>query len=462
MKINLSTLLFTAAALTAAAQTPATPPAAPALAPAAQPVPVAAPATPSGLKLNGGADLRFRYDYKDNAPSSGGKINTTYQDYFRLRSRVWGEASYENVTLFSRLADEFRGYHNAPQQYEFPDELFIDALYLDVKGLLDDKVDLRVGRQDLKYGDGRVISDGGAGDGSRSAYFDAIRTSFHLSEKNTLDVFGIYQRPEDDWTLGGERYDLTSLTGGENNDLTESAVGAYLTLGENKDFPVELYYIWKDESRYYNKGDHAKPVAGRDFHTVGTRLTPSLNDRLSFDVEGAAQIGETDDGRDILAFLGYAGALYKLAPDASWKPTLKGGVLYLSGDENTKAGDDNNWNPVFNRTTWFSELASGQYSKYYWTNLLYPHLEVGVTPAKAHKVSLEAGPMFAAENDTAQDDSYRGLLGIAKYQFPLLKGFFRKESEVKGTVLAEVFDAGDYYADAETGYYLRFELAAKF
>ncbi len=425
------------------------------------PVKPAAESTPS-LKLIGGADIRFRYDYKDNAPTSGGKINTAYQDYYRLRTRVWGEVGYENVALFGRLANEFRDYHNAPQQYQFPDELFIDALFLDVKGLLDDKVDLRVGRQDLKYGDGRVISDGSAGDGSRSTYFDAARASIRLSEKNTLDVFGIYQRPEDEWTVGGEGYDMTSLTGGENNDLTESAFGAYLTLGESKALPVELYYIWKDESRSFNKGDRSSRLAGRDFHTVGTRLTPSLTDRLSLEAEGAVQIGETGEGRDILAFLGYAGTLYKIAPDASWKPTLKAGVLYLSGDEDAKAGDDNNWNPVFNRTTWFSELASGQYPKLYWTNLLYPHLEVAAAPAKSHKVSLETGPMFAAENDTAQDDSYRGLLGIAKYQFPLLKGVFRKESEVKGTVLAEVVDAGDYYADAETGYYLRFELAAKF
>jgi hypothetical protein len=461
MKRSIYTYLLSAVALASAAQTPPAPEAAPvagAVAPAAKPEEPAQ----SKLTFSGGADIRFRYDYKDNAPSSGGKINTAYQDYYRLRTRVWGEANYENVTLFTRLADEFRGYHNAPQQYQFPDEVYFDALYLDVKDLIDDRVDLRVGRQDMKFGDGRIISDGTAGDGSRSTYFDAVRATIHLSEKNTLDVFGIYQRPEDDWTLGNERYDLTSLTGGENNDLTESAAGLYLTLAENKEFPVELYYIWKDESRYFNKGDRKKRVPGRDFSTAGTRLTPSFNERLSAEIEGAAQFGQTDAGRDILAYLGYAGVLYKVAPDHAWKPTLKGGLLYLSGDENAKAGDDNNWNPVFNRTLWFSELASGQYSKYYWTNLLYPHLEVAAAPAKAQKVSLEAGPMFAAENDTAQDDSYRGLLGIAKYQFPLRKGFFRKESEVKGTVLAEVFDAGDYYADAETGYYLRFELSAKF
>ena len=457
MNSAIYTFLFSAAALAAAAQAPQD--AQPAAAAAA---PQTVAASPSKLKLNAGADLRFRYDYKDNAPSSGGTINTAYQDYYRLRTRVWGEAKIENVTLFSRLANEYRDYHNAPQKYDFPDELFFDALYVDVRGAFDDLVDLRVGRQELKYGEGRIISDGSAGDGNRSRYFDAVRTSFHVSEKSTLDVFGIYQRPEDNWTVGNEAYDLTSLTGGENNDLTESAVGLYLTLAEKKEFPVELYYIWKNESRYYNKGDRSKRVPGRGFSTAGTRLTPELSERFTAEFEGATQFDETDDGRDILAFLGYAGALYKIAPDTSWKPTVKGALLYLSGDENAKAGGDNNWNPVFNRSLWFSELASGQYSKYYWTNLLYPHLEVAAVSAKAQKLSLEAGPMFAAENDTAQDDSYRGLLGVAKYQFPLLKGFFRKESEVKGTVLGEVFDAGDYYADAETGYYLRFELAANF
>lgn len=473
-------LLFTAVALTAVAETaPVKRPAD--VTPSAgvpdqtpTPVAVAIPASTkadvvvqptgrtSGFRLNGGGDLRFRYDYKDNAPSTGGKIATAYQDYYRLRSRVWGEAGYENVTLFGRLANEFRGYHNAPHQSAFPDELFIDGLYLDVSKLFNKVVDVRAGRQDLKYGDGRIISDGSAGDGSRSTYFDAIRTTFHLTDKSSLDAFGIYQRPEDDWTLGNEHYDLTSRTGGSNNDQTESALGLYLTIREFKKFPFEVYYIWKNESRYFNKGNQTLRVPGRDYHTVGTRLTPTISERLSAEFEGAAQFGQTDDGRDILAFLGYAGLTYKIAPSLSWKPTIKGAMLYLSGDENANTGDDTNWNSPFNRTIWFSELGSGQYSKLAWNNLLYPHAEAGVSPFTGHKVSIEAGPMFAVANDTVQNDSYRGLLGILKYQFPLFKGFFRKESELKGAVLGEVFDAGDYYAKAETGYYLRFELSAKF
>ncbi len=417
--------------------------------------------TPSNLHLSGGADIRARYHYKDNAPNSGGTINTEYMEYYRLRSRVWGEAACGNVTLFSRLANEFRNYQASQSQYAFSDELFVDSLHLDIRNLADERVELRIGRQDLRYGEGRIIRDGSAGDGNRSLYFDALRARFHLSDSSTLDTLGIYQRPEDDWTLGGEHVDLTSLTGGENNELTESAAGFYLTLAENPELPVELYSFWKNESRYFDKGVRSQRMPGRDFNTTGARLMPSLSERLSAELEGAVQFGQTDDGRDIRAFLGYAGILCKMAPDNSRAPTVKLGGLCLSGDENAKTGDDTNWNPVFNRTSWFSELAAGQYSKYYWSNLLYPHAEIAVAPAKAHRISLEAGPMFAEEKDTAQDERYRGLLGLAKYQFPLLSGFFRKESEVTGSIMGQVFDAGPYFAESATGYYLRFELAAR-
>jgi hypothetical protein len=51
--------------------------------------------------------------------------------------------------------------------------LYIDNLYLDVKNIRD-RVDLRIGRQNIKEGRGRMISDGTGGDGSRTEYFDAI------------------------------------------------------------------------------------------------------------------------------------------------------------------------------------------------------------------------------------------------------------------------------------------------
>ena len=66
----------------------------------------------TGLSAKAGADARFRYDFKDNAPkfqnnktaaTATDPQDTKYQDYYRLRTRVWGKASYEDYTLFGRV-----------------------------------------------------------------------------------------------------------------------------------------------------------------------------------------------------------------------------------------------------------------------------------------------------------------------------------------------------------------------
>jgi hypothetical protein len=409
---------------------------------------------PSGFAADAGAEFRIRYDYKDNRPSPGGVQTTQYHDYFRFRTRVWLEAGYENVTLYSRFANEWRAYHNAKQQRAFPDEGFIDSLYLDIAGLAD-TVDLRVGRQEIRYGAGRLFREGTAGDASRAWWFDGAVADVRFTETSKLSLFGVYQRPEDDWTLGNEYYDLTARTGGGPNDLTEAAAGAYFT-GGPATFPFDLYLIWKDESRYFRNGTTRTP--GRDFFTLGARLAPSFSPRLSAETETALQAGRTDDGRDILAALAYAGATAHLAPDDARKPYLTGACLWLSGDQNPDRGTDHNWNPVFNRTVWFSELTADQYGKYLWANLLYPHAEAGFSPAPGHKASLQAGPLFATHRDTAQDSRHRAWLYVFRYQFPFLKGFLREASGVRANITAEVFDAGDYYARPDTAYFFSFFL----
>ncbi|MEI7947095.1 MAG: hypothetical protein WCJ02_10370, partial [bacterium] len=49
------------------------------------------------LKLDGGADIRMRYDIYDNLPNAGsankgGAIAPAYVDYYRQRTRAWGSA----------------------------------------------------------------------------------------------------------------------------------------------------------------------------------------------------------------------------------------------------------------------------------------------------------------------------------------------------------------------------------
>jgi hypothetical protein len=432
------------------------------------------------LKLDAGMDIRARYEYKDNWMDGGkNSVNPAYEEYLRFRTRVYGEAQYkEDYALFLRLANEFRDYHNSTRNRKrnrFPDEVFIDSLYFDWKNI-GERVDLRAGRQDIKLGAGRVVSDGTPGDGSRSVYFDAVRATVKVLEQSTVDLIGTYNHYRDDLTIGNgyNDYDLTAIkSGSPYSEMDEMGFIAYMSYNEIENLPVELYYIWKRETRFYDKTTR---YPGRNLHTFGSRIEPKLSDTISGELEVALQGGETDSqtgmqSRDIFAWMGYAALTYS-EKEIAMKPKLTGALLYLSGDTDSyyKTADgstDNGWNPVWNRSSWFSELSSGMYDKYRWSNLIYPHLQAQIEPASKHKVSLQTGPMFAAAKDNDASGSYRGYFTQIRYDFPLLSKIIGERGSVKGAIVGEVLYYGDYYehstadVDEDAAYWLRFEIGAK-
>jgi hypothetical protein len=443
--------------------------------------PAEATAKKEGWDFDAGADVRLRYEFKDNwMRKSAITIDPTYEDYSRTRTRVWGKATYdEDLGAYLRLGNEFRDYRNAldNDKNEFPDELFIDNLYFDFKNL-GDRTDLRIGRQDIKEGAGRLINDGTPGDGSRSMYFNAILAKVRMLEKSDVDLMATWNPYRDDATVGNPHdiYDLSKIRGGNPySKMDEKGLMAYSHYNEIKNFPMEFYWIWKEETRFYDSKGVRYP--SRDFHTLGMRLMPKFNDNLSGEVETAVQGGEVDgksgmQSRDIFAYMGYAGLTYS-EKDVVLKPKLTGALLYLSGDKDsyyktTDGSTDNGWNPVFNRTPWFGEMASGMYDQARWSNLIYPHLETAIEPHEKHTVRLQAGPMFAAEKDNGATDSYRGLFTQLRYEFPLLSKMFGKRGDLTGAVLGEAITYGDYYThetapgNEDVGYFLRFELTAKF
>ena len=433
----------------------------------------------SELDFDAGLDFRFRYEFKDDWMDKGKtSVSPKYEDYYRMRTRVWGKATFgDDLGAYLRLGNEFRDYRNSDgnkHKNEFPDELYIDNFYFDFNNI-GDRVDLRVGRQDIKEGAGRLISDGTPGDGSRSTYFDAIFAKVKMLEKSDIDLMGTWNTYRDDATLGNPNdiYDNTKIkSGSPYSEMDEKGLMAYFHYNEIEDFPMEFYWIWKQETRFYDKETR---YPGRDFHTMGTRLMPKINDKLSAEFEAAVQLGQTDgqsgmEGRDIAAWMTYAGLTYS-EKEVFGKPKLTGALLYLSGDEDsyyktTDGSTDTSWNPVFNRSTWFSEICSGMYDQYRWSNLIYPHLEAGLEPYSKHKVKLQCGPMFAAEKDNGATDNYRGLYTQLRYDFPLLSKVFGKRGDVTGAVVGEAMYYGDYYAhdvaDTDMATWLRFEINGKF
>jgi len=427
----------------------------------------------NGLKLNGGADLRVRQEIMDNIPNTVLPFEGD-TDYFRIRARLWGEAKFENFRLYTRLTDEFWHYNSDSREVnKWPSELILDNFYLDANDLFDGWLDLRVGRQDLVYGKGRVILDGTPYDGSRTIYMDAVKASINFDEekRNVLDILAMYNNSQSELAIGGldgGEKELNSIVPGSNY-LDEWGGGLYFKSNELEEFPFELYWIYKCETKAKRGG---VTYQGRRFHTVGARLMPKYTETISGEFEGAVQSGEKDDGKNTSGYMGYAGLRYDPAVEWKMKPFVNAGVYYLSGDDSKGDGDDDSgWDPAWSRWPQISELmVLGNWTNNgagYWTNLIYPHLEGGFNISKQHKLFASIGSLYADDPDDQGGDtgSHYGYLGTVCYDFPIMTDVFGRDDKrgnVMGRLQGEVLDPGDYYESNSVAYFLRWQIIASF
>ena len=417
--------------------------------------------TATNLNVTAGAELRLRYDGTDNLPtSSRGESGST--EYARIRIRPWMMASYEDFGFLFRLADEFRTYRvpdSMSRKQRWPDVLFIDNIYLQWERAFD-MLDFKLGRQDMAFGAKRIISDGTGGDGSRSAFFDGLRVTWHADANRTMDIFGIYQA-SDDWlpTIGrthanGKRtqdYDLN----GYGQD--EFGVGLYWQDRSCTDLGYDAYYVAKGECRPTD-AKYRREGRCSDYHTFGVRLLPRFTETLRGEMEISGQVGSDA----AIAGQGYAGLTWE--PRVSAKPYLTGAFWILSGDEDGERGN-NAWHSVFNRETGLGESIAPMYSKYNYTNLTYPHIASGCAIGDFSKVKCQLGPLFTAVKEDDADGSFRGLYVQVKYEIhpeklfgiDLLKGG-------KISFQGEYFGKGDYFRDGcdHSAVFGRAELAWKF
>ncbi len=437
---------------------------------AAAPAAAAAAETPAASDwfFDGGIDFRLRYESLDNVPQ--GPMVGDFS-YIRFRTRPWLKGGTDRASLYVRGAHRMHGYFGGDYGYQYPDEFIVDNLYLDVNDLFGGRVDLRIGRQDLMYGAGRVILEGTSGDGARTMYFDAAKAVITLRDDTTLDVFAIYNDHENNLAVGNVDRDLTRYTGAFN-EMKEMGAGLYLKNKTHKDLPFEAYYIWKRESRYLANG--VLPTPKRDVHTLGTRLLPKISEKLSAEFEVAGQMGEVDNGQDILGLMAYAGLTYQTDPIGKARPYLTGSVYYLSGDDSNN-GDDHRWNPLWARYPQFNELTlytylpwsnNGQIDGLWrWSNVIYPAVEVGMSTDRKDKASLQTGPLFADESDGVSGH-YRGWVATACYKFPIISNLlgdsYGGRGALTGTVYGECLIPGDYYFADKTAWFLRVELNASF
>lgn len=440
-----------------------------------------------------GGDERDRWEFLNNIPSkvdSPAYSRNGENDYFRFRTRLWAEYDLlPDVTARARIVNESRDWlypdvSQKPQKStsEWPDEWVFDNLYLEIRNLLDKTVDLRIGRQDLLYGNGRVICDGTPGDGSRTLDFNAIKATIKASPHTQLDLFGTYNEPEDQWAINGAQRDLSAFSKAPEG-VTELGGGAYLKNGTLTNLPFESYLLYKREAAWDqtvkrgSNGKYPAPSFGWqqldtskgilhnpdfDIETAGVRLMPVFTPSLSGNLEVAGQYGTHGDN-DMHAFMVDSYLVQKLPLPLS--PAIKGGVYLLSGD-NPKTATDEGWNPLWSRCPQSSELYAFAYdaeqSTYRWSNLIDPNLGVSITPTKQTKTTATVHYLGAFEADGNGGGNNRGWLYQLRQEFTLKENLLRKQDKLTTYVLVEYLDPGDYYKNQKNALFARWEVMYAF
>jgi hypothetical protein len=356
------------------------------------------------VKANWGAEFRLRQDYLESIMDLRTQGRPDW-DFFRLRSSLWGKVDLnEDMGAYLKLTNEAKYYMGSYKPFETSDstsdsnrfdadELVIDNLYFDYKNIVGLPIDIRIGRQNFlgAYGEGFLILDGTPGDGSRTAYFNAVKTTWRINNSNSVDLLYISDPKTDQYLPSLYTAQSRSLSAYDDNKriLNASNEQAVVVYGKSKisdNLLLEPYYVYKEENPV---GINPK----LNLNTLGARAVVTVGE-WKMRGEFAHQFGEYENHRDRIGNGGYVflGQKYE---KVTWKPEWELGYVYLSGDDpNTPQHEG--WDPLFSRAPMWNEVYAYLFLPEtikdsgaipgYWTNL---HLYIaGVKLALASTTNL--------------------------------------------------------------------------
>lgn len=402
-----------------------------------------------------GAEFRLRYLTWQNVYGPGAGIDPGEQA-FKLRSRVSLEyRRSECLRLFALVTNE------ATQRLGFEDrdasvgELVFENLYFEALQPWGLPLGIRAGRQDLFYGDGFLVAEGGPLDESRTRYVNGVVLTSEIPLW-AFDIFAL-KNPRRDNYLPRINNQHTPLLEADEFAWGVMARRAPRT-GTDLGYTLEPYYIYKEES---NAGKKAR------IHTGGARLGFARGP-ASISGEAAYQGGRAPE-RDypkpidqvlsgpqaISAFAGHARLKIRLALPVP--VDVGAGYVFLSGDELETRNKFEGWNPVLGRWPIWSEVVglALPYESYaqttnqtlsYWQNLSAPFVALAY---RGRLLGLEANWMWLG--------AAQPLPTLARLENPQLGGAtdrgrlytvglsWNLPGLVEGHMIYERFTPGDFY-----------------
>lgn len=297
-----------------------------------------------------GGSFRVRYELKDNfAVAGSGAGATTSLDFRkdganvdnaylleRLRIRVgytdkWFSALVEGRSSLAQGDERFASTApSPPYRGEGPDQDSLDLhqAFVTIGNLKEFPVSLKVGRQEMVYGEERLV--GGFGWNNIGRVFDAAKVRYQ-NEWFGADAFtSRVVIPEDGHFNVANDYDWFS--------------GVYATTAKVPKHTLDAYFLARNAGAKASIAEphpQAPQPSARDIHTLGARLK-SLPDQLGewdYAVELMGQFGNYTDTRagapagrlDHLAYAAVAQGGYTFS-DVCGKPRLGLEYAHASGD----------------------------------------------------------------------------------------------------------------------------------
>lgn len=262
------------------------------------------------------AEIRARSEADDRDFNSKTDVNT----YTYLRTRVGAMFQpMDNLHAFIQVQDS-RVFGKEPTTLSNTANLDLHQAYVVYREFLWEKLDVKLGRMEVNYGDQRLVGAVGWSNIGRS--FDGSIVTVHWTEafKTDLFTFDIQET-----STPAAVANPAGLAGNIPDEEDMFFTGMYAMYKPSDRYAVDIYAMLEADGT--NRTSDGKDTLVRA--TIGTFSRGEFG-AWSYKAELAFQAGK--NGGDDISATTLTGSLTYSLRDAAWQPALTLGADFLSGD----------------------------------------------------------------------------------------------------------------------------------
>ena len=312
---------------------------------------------------------RFRYEYKNDFDLNQSLKDNGSQFYHRFRLgemvSLTDEYLKPRVDIFIEGLDAQTGGYRIKAASNQVDDFDLHQAYVNVHNIWGANLDIKAGRQEFKYGKGRLIA--APTWANRIRAFDGGVLHY---QKNGLWGDLLYGQDV--------KYDDDKFNNSRSEEFLTGFYGGYQ---QHKMAPlIETYFLEMKD---------LKGTTNTQRYTVGAHLQHTIAEGTILDLEFPYQFGHigsaTSNKKDIKAYAFHADVT-KSWEAVQWKPKLTAAYDEASGDKDPNDSVNNTFNPLYQST----HEPYGLLDFFRWQNVRNPEISATFSPTEKLKFTPQA------------------------------------------------------------------------